>query len=421
MKIKLPPEWGVEPVPKKKRIMGSIDYFVLWSSLAVGLLVLQAGGLLLPGLSILQVFAIVLLGSIIGSLMLALAGGIGSKYGIPTMVSLRAVLGLRGSYFPTVLNITQLIGWASFEILIMADAALLAGQFLGDHTRYFWILIFAGWCLLLSLGGPLIVIRQWLEKFAIWLTYGTTVFLSYMVLSRFPEKLSFVGDGSLPLTLALDFVIAMPISWWPLVSDYNRFSKSEKSAFTGTLSGYSFANFWFYSLGALLTLAYGTGIVESIASITFGALALTILVVDETDNGFADIYSAAVSIQNISPKTRQWKLISAITIVSVLIAVFLPKQWHIAYEGFLLYIGAIFVPLLGVLFADFYLVRKKQYSMSEFSGSTSSFKIKPITAWLAGIIVYFVLYEYTTLGSSIPSFVISALTLLALERITQNV
>lgn len=417
MKIKLPPEWGTEPVPAEKKIMRVIDYFVLWSSLAVGLLVLQAGGLLIPGLSLVQVLAISLMGSILGSLMLASAGGLGSKYGIPTMVSLRAVLGLRGSYLPTILNITQLIGWASFEILVMADAALLAGQFLGDSTRYFWILVFASWCLLLSLGGPLVVIRQWLEKFAIWLTYGTTIFLTYMVVTRFPENLSFAGDGSLPLTLALDLVIAMPISWWPLISDYNRFSKSEKSAFSGTLSGYSFANFWFYSLGALLTLAYGTGIVESIMAVTFGALALTILVVDETDNGFADIYSAAVSVQNIAPKLRQWKLITAITITSILIAVFLPQQWHIAYESFLLYIGAIFVPLLGVLFADFYLLKKRKYKVDEFYSSSAHLRVRPLGAWFIGIITYFLLYTYTTLGSSIPSFVVSALILLALEKV----
>ena len=67
MAIKLPPEWGAEPVPVEKRILKSIDYFVLWSSLAVGLLVFQAGGLLTPGLSMLEAVAVVLLGSTIGS------------------------------------------------------------------------------------------------------------------------------------------------------------------------------------------------------------------------------------------------------------------------------------------------------------------------------------------------------------------
>jgi putative hydroxymethylpyrimidine transporter CytX len=417
--VKLPPEWGTDPVPTDKRILGSLDYFFLWSSLAVGLLVLQAGGLLVPSLSAVEVIMVAVLGSLVGSFMLGLAGGLGSKYGIPTMVSLRAVLGLKGSYMPTMLNVIQLIGWASFEILVMANSALLiAGQFLGPYTLYFWILIFALWCMLLSIGGPLIVVRQWLEKFAIWLTYGTTIFITYTVLSNFSQLFSFQGDGSLPLTLALDLVIAMPISWWPLISDYNRFSKSERGAFLGTVSGYTFANSWFYILGAILVLAYaGQTIISAIVSITFGGLALAILLVDETDNGFADIYSGAVSIQNILPKIKQWKLIALITVVSALLAASIPQDWQMAYEGFLLYIGAVFVPLLGVLAMDFYIIKKKQYSQEEFYSSVRGFRIKPLLSWFVGILVYFTFYNYTSLGSSVPSFISSAFMLYILEKV----
>jgi putative hydroxymethylpyrimidine transporter CytX len=418
--VKLPPEWGTEPVPPEKRSLRAPDYFVLWSSLAVGLLVLQAGGLLIPGLSTVGAIVVAVLGSVVGSLMLGLAGGLGSKYGIPTMVSLRAVLGLKGSYIPTIVNVLQLIGWASFEILIMANSAsLITGPFLGSYTTYFWICIFAFWCMLLSIGGPLVVIRQWLEKFAIWLTYGTTIFITYMVLSNFPQLVTFQGDGSLPTTLALDLVIAMPISWWPLISDYNRFSKSEKGAFLGTAAGYAFANSWFYALGALLVLAYaGQTVISAIVSITFGGLALAILLVDETDNGFADIYSGAVSIQNILSKMKQWKLIAMITAITILLAALIPQDWQMTYESFLLSIGGIFVPLLGVLAVDFYVIRKKQYSLEEFYSSTRVLKVKPLVSWFIGIIVYFTLYNYTNWGSSIPSFTIAAITLYLIERVS---
>lgn len=417
--VKMPPEWGTEPVPVDARILTAVDYFFLWSSLAVGLLVLQAGGLLVPGLSTVEAVGVAFLGSLLGSFMLALAGGLGSRYGIPTMVSLRAVLGLKGSYLPTVLNVIQLVGWASFELLVMANSALsITGPFLGAFTLHFWICIFAFWCLLLSVGGPLIVVRQWLEKFAIWLTYGTTVFITYVVLNNFPRLFASPGDGSLPLTLALDLVIAMPISWWPLISDYNRFSNSERGAFIGTVAGYTFANSWFYALGALLVSAYaGQAVISAIASITFGGLALAVLLVDETDNGFADIYSGAVSAQNILPKTKQWRIIAAITALSVFLAASIPQGWQAAYEGFLLYIGAVFVPLLGVLATDFYIVRKGKYTLEEFYSNTKNFRIKPLLSWSVGILAYFMFYNYTYLGSSIPSFMISAFVSYALEKV----
>jgi len=418
--LKLPPEWGTEPVPSEKRILGSFDYFVLWSSLAVGLLVLQAGGLLIPGLSMVEAVGVAVVGSLIGSIMLALAGGLGSKYGIPTMVSLRAVLGLKGSYIPTVLNTIQLVGWASFEIFIMANSAkIITGPFLGAYTSYFWIVFFAVWCILLCIGGPLMVVRHWLEKFAIWFTIGSTIFITYSILAKFPQLFAVQGDGSLPITLALDLVIAMPISWWPLISDYNRFSKSEKGAFIGTLTGYTFANAWFYILGALLVSAYpGASIISSITSITFGGLALTLLLVDETDNCFADIYSGAVSVQNVSPNSKQLKIIAGITVISVALAGLIPENWQTTYQTFLIYVGSVFVPLLGVLSMDFYINKKKQYDLEEFYSSVKGFRVKPMISWLLGVLVYVIFYNYTSFGSSVPSFIFSAIALYVLEKVT---
>ncbi len=39
-------EWGIKPVTEKHRMLGGLDYFILWSSLGVGLLVFSAGSLL---------------------------------------------------------------------------------------------------------------------------------------------------------------------------------------------------------------------------------------------------------------------------------------------------------------------------------------------------------------------------------------
>ncbi|MCL7398304.1 MAG: cytosine permease, partial [Thaumarchaeota archaeon] len=327
MKVKLPPEWGVEPVPKDEKVLGFLDYFVLWSCLGVGLLVLLAGSLL-EGLSFFEVLFVSLLGSIIGSIMLALPGIVGSKYGVPTMVSLRPVLGIKASYFPTALNIVQLIGWTAFELMIMAQAAtLLTSSVLGHASYTFWVIFFGAWCMLLALGGPLVVVRKWLERIAIWLVYGSTAWITYHAFTSgdFWSWMFHHGEGSMPLLLALDLVIAMPISWWPLISDYNRFAKSAKSAFLGTVTGYTLSNTWFYILGAALVVLLGIkDILASIAALFFGGVALLLILVDETDNCFADIYSSAVSFQNIFPKTRQWKFIVLVTGIGIALAMTVP-------------------------------------------------------------------------------------------------
>jgi purine-cytosine permease-like protein len=161
--------------------------------------------------------------------MLSLARLVGSRYGVPTMVSLRPVLGIMGSYLPTALNILQLVGWTAFELMIMGQAASsISGRFLGEFTHAFWVAVFAAWCAGLAIGDPLVFVRKWLERVAIWLVYFSAIWITVQVFSspKVWEVFARSGDGSLPILLALDLVIAMPISWWPLISDYNRFSST---------------------------------------------------------------------------------------------------------------------------------------------------------------------------------------------------
>ena len=96
-KVQAPPEWGIQPVPASQRVLGFWDFLVLWGDLGIGLLVLLAGSFLIPGLSLGGALLATLVGSLLGSLMLALVGILGSQNAIPTMVLLRPSLGVKGS------------------------------------------------------------------------------------------------------------------------------------------------------------------------------------------------------------------------------------------------------------------------------------------------------------------------------------
>src|SRR3989449_2953164 len=177
LRLRRPPEWGVDPVPDSLRILRTFDFFVLWSSLGVGLLVLAAGALLVTlGLTLWESILVSLVGSVVGSVLLAAAAHHGSRAGVPTMVSLRPILGRSGSYVPTGLNVLQLLGWTAFELLIMAQAAaILTGNILGPWTAAFFVPVWGGITMALALGGPLALVRNWLERFAIWIVYRSTI------------------------------------------------------------------------------------------------------------------------------------------------------------------------------------------------------------------------------------------------------
>lgn len=390
-------EFEIEPVPSRK--LGFLDISVLWLDLGIGLLVFQAGALLFPGLGMWEIFLVSVAGSLIGSLLLALTGIPGTSKGVPTMVSLRPFLGDIGSYLPTVLNIIQLIGWTAFEIFIMADAAFRITGF----DRSIWILFFSAWCMLMALWGPLAVIRHYIEKFVLWIALAISIWLAYQTIPRVP---SYSPQG-MPLLYAMDLVVAMPISWWPLVSDYNRFAKSVKSSVLGTVAGYTVANSWYYFLGAAMAAATGQILTPaSIAMTYFGSVALLPLIADETDNAWADIYSTAMSIKNMFPGASGRKLVVAATIAGGALAFLFSPE---AYEWFLLLIGGLFVPLSGAFISDFLLKKDKRR------------RIRPesLISWASGIATYFLIINYFSwLGATIPSFLVSFAVQQAFGRLT---
>lgn len=439
LRIRRPPEWGVDPVPEPLRTLRGFDLFVLWSSLGVGLLVLAAGTLLISlGLTVAESVAVALAGSLIGGLMLAAAAHHGSRAGVPTMVSLRPILGRAGSFAPTALNVLQLLGWAAFELLVMGTAAaVVTNNILGPWTSVIFVPIFGAIVAALALGGPLVVVRQWLEKFAIWLVYGSTAAIAAALALRGldvnarPLAGAFAGPAS--YLLALDLVIVMPISWWPLVSDYNRFARSGKASALGTTAGYAVANTAFYVLGAAL-LAFGlsqsppmSDFLLAIGLLGLGFLPLLFILVDETDNAFANVYSTAVSLQNLAPKRKQfWPIVAATGIAMAGAAMLLARGETIGggYEGFLLLVGGLFVPLLGVVIADSFVVRRGAYRPEEFFSRTPAVRWPAFASWIPGIALYFAIVfglipGFPPIGATLPSFGLAAGLHIALVKVAE--
>ncbi|HEX2031828.1 MAG TPA: cytosine permease [Actinomycetota bacterium] len=402
------PAWGVRPTSPEVRRLSGFDFAVLWGDLGIGLLVLVTGSLLVPALGLPQALLAIAVGSAIGCLPLALVGRAGAREGLPGMVLLRPALGTRGSYAPTVLNIAQLVGWTSFELWAMAlVASRITGPLFGVDSFYPWLGIAATVCLALSLGGPVLVVRRWMARFGAWILVAGAGWITIRLLSTVDlgALWSRTPVGGFPsFGAAIDLVVAMPISWIPLAADYNRFARSGTSSAAGTYSGYLLANVWFYSLGVLLILGGGaaapsvTGIADSIVTLAGGVLVLIVLLVGETDEAFADIYSAAVSMQNLAPRVNQRVMVVAVSAVGVAVAAWLfrqPGEGILTYEFFLLLIGSVFVPLFGVFLADYEVLRRGRgydpRAVFDVRGPyryLGGFNVRALAAWALGFAVY---------------------------------
>jgi len=421
---------GIEPIPKDERNLGGWDFFLLWAGAAVSLAEIWAGGLIVPlglGLGL----WVILLGHLIGNTPFALGGLIGSRWGIPTMVAVRPSFGIRGSYFAAALNVIQLIGWTAVMLIICGAAADAISKSYGFSNPTLWIVVSGVITTLWAVAGHRF--WKWLQRVSVVALLILCLAMIYVVfqqygwgmLAQIPRKSDF------SFMVGMDLVIAMPISWLPLVSDYSRFATNSKSSFWGTWIGYFIVSSWMYLLGLMASLATQSpdpsGVVINLM-LKFGWAipALVIVLFSTFTTTFLDIYSTAISGLNIVPKLGERKGIILGGILGTGVAMVFPALLH--YEHFLLFIGAMFCPLFGIVLADYFLLKKGLIEVEDLYREEGRYwfwkGVNPIAilAWAIGFAIYLgfspMLMEKVLgikaafpwpIGSSLPSMVLAGL------------
>jgi putative hydroxymethylpyrimidine transporter CytX len=405
-------------VPAECRVLGGRDFFSLWFSLSVGLMVVQTGALLAPGLGLAQSWLAIACGSLVGSLLLATAATIGTRTGLSAMSALKLNLGRYGVVLPAILNILQLLGWGSFELIVMRDAAvLLSNRFLGEGNALaspvFWTLAFGLLVTVLAVAGPLTFVRRILRRWGIWLLLGACLWLTWNFFAKadLAELWTRPGDGSLDFATGFDIAIAMPLSWLPLIADYARFGHKRVSVFGGTAIGYCLGNAWLMGLGVAYTLAFAeAGQTHALLLALAGAgvgIPLLLILLDESENAFAAIHSAAVS-SGILIRLKVEHLALMFGALCTMIA------WQVElaeYEHFLLLIGSVFAPLFGVVLVDHFVLHKDRIDRVD------ALRWDTLVAWVVGIAAYHILaHAWPILGATLPALVLAGLLQLILGK-----
>lgn len=415
-----------EPVNLDQRTLSGWNYFHLWAGAGIALTSIWSGGLLAP-LGLAGGLMAILLGHLIGNTPLGLAGYIGSRLGVPSMISVRAALGTRGASIAAGLNVLQLLGWTAVMLWIGGQAAArLAGQGSLFANAALWTIICGALTTLWALGGQSLWKR--LQAVATILLIALSIVMTYLVYRQYGwgALMRREATGGLAPMHALDLVIAMPMSWVPLAADYARFAKRSASCFAGTWIGFLAGSGWMYVVGLMTSVATGSATPETMVldlMSTMGLLtaALLIILVSTFTTTFLDIYSNAVSVLAIAPNLPSRAVVIVTGILGTALALVVNAM---LYEPFLLMIGSAFCPLFGVVLADFFLVRRRTLDPDAlYDGRsfryTGGFHIAGIAAWILGIAAYHAIRAFAPdFGASLPSLVLAGLAYFGIARRT---
>ena len=404
-----PANAALTPVGPSERVFSGIHLASLWFSLGVGLLVMQVGAYLMPALSPQQAMLAIVGGSILGAGLLAWVGKLGCDTGLSSAGLIHHVYGRHFAKLPVLLNIVQLLGWGAFELVVMRDSTVAIGRQAGGMQADYWpwlsTLLWGGLLVALMLGSMIQLVRRLISRIALPLVVLSLLWLSWQFVGMAQQQglgdlWSRAGEGGMGVMPALDLVVAMPISWLPLVADYSRYGKNGRAAMAGTWLGFGIANVWCYALGVLVALVLPSkDLVAALLLAQGGLIALSLVLLDEVDNAYGDAYSGAVSAHSLVPRwsVRAWGI--AMAIGCTLLAMVLPMH---SLEPFLLILSSVFVPLFGVILG------RLAFGGFRSGALQANVHALPVGIWLAGIALYHALAAWAPIaGSAIPTLLLT--------------
>lgn len=375
---------------------------LIWFGAGVSLAEILSGTSFAP-LGLARGALAILLGHLIGGVLMFLAGVIGAKTRKSSMETVKLSFGKYGSLLFSVLNIVQLVGWTAIMIY---DGALAADGIFGVGS---WV-----WCLVIG-----VLIAMWifvgiksLEKLN-----TAAMALLFIVTLVLCKVIFFDGNGvwssseGLSFGAVVELAIAMPLSWLPLISDYT--SKAQKPVKASAVSAvtYSIISCWMYFIGmGAAALAGSSDIAQIMLGAGLGIAGLVIIIFSTVTTTYLDAFSAGVSAVTLSKKISDRWFALAVTGIGTLLAIIFPMD---DITGFLYFIGSVFAPMIAVLIADFFVLKR--------SSADTGLDITNLIVWFAGFVCYrlFLHIDLIT-GSTIPAMAVTFVLCLAVGIIRKK-
>lgn len=374
------------PVPLEMRKNNSSELFTIWfaSNLTIGDFAIGFIPVLL-GLSIEMALISMILGSIMGSLLVAFMSRTGTITGLPQMVLGRRAFGKNFGVFTAALQWFNTLGWLTVNLILASFAFSLA-----FHIPYYEISI-------LVIGIIIFIIsnsgRKAISSFekAMSAVLGI-IFVIILVDAAlhanqiYAYKPLYFGFGvAFGITLATSFSYLM--SWGPYAADYSRYNKT-KNAFIYTFSGGFIATLWAEIAGmlvAIMSMKPSANPATDLAHVLgpYGIIGLVAIFLGGIAADAINLYSNSISLKSTGLKIKRIYSVIFGIIVAIFLSAVLYTRFYSFYEDFLFLLDYWITPWLGIMIADFFIVNKNNiFNINKVPG----FNVSGITAYFIALL-----------------------------------
>jgi nucleobase:cation symporter-1, NCS1 family len=363
---------------------------------------LVTGASLLPAFSVREALVLIVVGTILGSALVAALAPVGSRLGVPSVVAARAALGRPGAAGLALVLYATNFAWIALNNVIAASAC--AGAWGGPASRGTWAAALGLLSTAVVALGPRAVGRA--DRVAVPLMVLAAGAMFWRCLQQPASAWAGTGDGSLPWIRGLDVVIAYQVSWILMFADYSRYTASGRRSALAVFLGLALTSLWFMPLGTLAAAVAGSPDPGAmIQALRLPAAGAVLMALGTLTTNFVNIYLSALAWRSVFPRSSEAVSVWSIGLVGTVLSL-LSRAWLDRYGDLMLVLGGLLVPVGGILLARFFWMRdvldvEALYHAPPRVGGPAA------VAWTLGAAAY---YAASALGGTLPALAVSAVS-----------
>ncbi|MFC7392271.1 NCS1 family transporter [Scopulibacillus cellulosilyticus] len=411
------------PISHDKKTISTLGFCFMWVGMAILLATFEIGAAGIQHLSLGWVIIATLIGCVAIGIFITIIGDIGIEHGLSFPVYMRAPFGTVGTHIPSIIRAIAASFWFGINTYFGATAinAILA-TLAGFNHWLICYLIFAVIQLMNTASGIKSV-----ERFAdisapiiIIISLFMYSSLSQHALEQGRDVWSWVESpvtGGAAVTAFL-VVLFSNMGFWatlgtdiPTLSRFIKAPKYERNWFKrnkGTLIGSIVAlpltEAFMIMIGAASYAAAKTSnpvfaLQHSLSGWMLAILLLMVVLTQWSTNISANLVPAAAIFSNAGgPKVS---FAAAVFIAGIVGTVIEPWNVFNILTQVLLIIGAVLSSITGILFADYYLLRKRRVNVQDLYKADGQYKfyhgvnIAGFISWFAGGLAAYLLMNYS--------------------------
>ncbi len=299
------------------------------------------------------------------------------RYGLEQMDSCKPAFGQRGAQLMLIFYLINMLGWSGLILVMFGNGLHNIAEALGYQPGR-W-LVGVGVALGLWLSYLIVTRGVHLLKLAnSIITPGLALLVAFMLYVLLYEKgwetiaaAEPLAPGPTPFInymIAFELGIAGGISWWGGIGFLARNTRSRRNAIYPELLQLGLAGALVCCVGLFSALVVRssdpTEWMVPIGGVFLGVLALGFVALANVTSTAVSLFASGLALRHVPGlRDMQWKRLMLLTIAPCVPFVFWPHELFDLGDAFLAYNGTMYAPIVGIVFVDFFVLRRQRLSL----------------------------------------------------------